>query len=166
MSPELWRLMFINNGIKLTIAGSEAVPILQELAQTDVPILVCGTCLNHFKNVNDTYGHEVGDRILKFVADTLMKNARPFDTVGRWGGEEFIGIIRNVTAQPLEQLGNRLRVLVEHSYLLLENEKLHVSISIGATLMHESDNIDTLLKRADNLLYQSKNAGRNRLSMG
>jgi diguanylate cyclase (GGDEF)-like protein/PAS domain S-box-containing protein len=122
--------------------------------------------IDHFKIFNDTYGHDVGDRVLKFVADTLVGNARPFDVIGRWGGEEFIGIIRNVSRQQLEMIGNRLRMLVESSYIKTESGKLQVCISIGATLVCEDDSTDTLIKRADALLYESKSAGRNRLTMG
>ena len=104
--------------------------------------------------------------VLKFVANTMVKNSRPFDVMGRWGGEEFIGILRNVTHEQLEDLGTRLRVLVESSYIAVENKKLHVTISIGATLMRHDDSMDTLIKRADTLLYESKSAGRNRLTMG
>jgi diguanylate cyclase (GGDEF)-like protein/PAS domain S-box-containing protein len=122
--------------------------------------------IDHFKKFNDTYGHDVGDRVLKFVAETLVKNSRPFDIIGRWGGEEFIGIIRNVGRPQLEDLGNRLRMLVESSYITTEKERLHVSISIGATIVRDDDNADTLIKRADTLLYESKKAGRNRLTSG
>jgi len=122
--------------------------------------------IDHFKRFNDTYGHDVGDRVLKYVADTLTRNARPSDLFGRWGGEEFIGILKNVTYENLEMLGNRLRILIENSYITLDNEQLNVSISIGATLFRNDDSIDTLLKRADTLLYKSKGAGRNCLTIG
>lgn len=122
--------------------------------------------IDHFKEFNDTYGHDIGDRVLKLVATTLVNNSRPFDVFGRWGGEEFIGIIRNVTHQQLEHIGNRLRVLVKSSYVTLENYKLQVSVSVGATLVRENDSMDTLLKRADTLLYESKRKGRNRLTIG
>jgi diguanylate cyclase (GGDEF)-like protein/PAS domain S-box-containing protein len=122
--------------------------------------------IDHFKRFNDTYGHDVGDLVLKFVAGTLARNSRPFDLIGRWGGEEFVGILRNVSRQQLEDLGNRLRMLVETSYIQNESHKLHVSISIGATLVHETDSMDTLIKRADLLLYESKRTGRNRLTIG
>ncbi len=122
--------------------------------------------IDHFKKFNDTYGHDVGDQVLKFVADTLSRNSRPFDLVGRWGGEEFLGIIRNVTPEKLEFLGNRLRVLVEKSYLVVGAEKLSVTLSLGGTLMRGDDTSDTLIKRADTLLYESKRQGRNRLTLG
>lgn len=122
--------------------------------------------IDHFKEFNDAYGHDVGDRVLKFVAETLVKNARPFDVIGRWGGEEFIGIIRNVDAGQLNDLAQRMRMLVERSYLTHENQKLQVTISMGATLMRPHEDTASLIKRADTLLYESKYAGRNRVTMG
>jgi diguanylate cyclase (GGDEF)-like protein/PAS domain S-box-containing protein len=122
--------------------------------------------IDHFKKVNDVYGHDVGDKILQFVATTFTTNSRPFDLYGRWGGEEFIGIIRNSGPEDLALLGNRLRVLIEHSYILHENQKLSVNISLGATMATENDTMDSLIKRADILLYESKAKGRNRLTLG
>ena len=122
--------------------------------------------IDHFKRFNDTYGHNVGDDVLKFVANTFVANARPFDIYGRWGGEEFIAIIRNINGKELERVGNRLRSLIENSYIIYENKKLYITISIGATLVNENDTTDTLIKRADALLYKSKAAGRNCLTKG
>ncbi len=144
----------------------ELLTRFEEQKRFGVPFGILFMDIDHFKRFNDTYGHDVGDRVLRFVADTFTNNARPFDLFGRWGGEEFIGILRNVTCHQLEQLGNRLRVLIESSYIMLEKEELHVSISIGATLMHDNESVDALLKRADTLLYESKRAGRNCLTMG
>ena len=122
--------------------------------------------IDHFKKFNDIYGHDVGDDVLKFVANTFIINTRPFDLYGRWGGEEFIGVIRNINGKDLELLGNRLRSLIENSYIIHKKEKLYVTISIGATLVNENDTIDSLIKRADTLLYKSKAAGRNCLTIG
>jgi diguanylate cyclase (GGDEF)-like protein len=116
--------------------------------------------IDHFKKVNDRYGHDLGDDVLKFVAKTFIANARPFDLFGRWGGEEFIGIIRNISSEDLGLMGNKLRSLIENSYIIRENEKLRVTISIGATSVNENDTIDSLIKRADVLLYKSKTEGR------
>jgi len=138
----------------------------EEHKRLNVPFGILFMDIDHFKNFNDTYGHDVGDEVLKFVANTFTSNSRPYDLFGRWGGEEFLGIIRNISEQDLERLGNKVRTLIETSYIIHENEKLHVTISIGATLVKADDNIESLIKRADTLLYKSKAAGRNRLILG
>lgn len=138
----------------------------EERKRLNVPFGVLFMDIDHFKKFNDTYGHDLGDDVLKFVANTFVANARPFDLYGRWGGEEFIGIIPNITAENLENLGNRMRNLIKDSYLIHNNEKLQVTISLGATIVGENDTMESLLKRADDLLYQSKAAGRNCLSLG
>jgi len=138
----------------------------EEKKRLNVPFGIFFIDIDHFKKFNDTYGHDVGDNVLKFVANTFVSNARPFDLYGRWGGEEFIGIIRNINFQDLELFGNRLRLLIENSYLIHENKKLYVTISIGATLVNKNDTIDSLIKRADTLLYESKTSGRNYLTVG
>lgn len=122
--------------------------------------------IDFFKRFNDNYGHQVGDEIMKIVSNTLVTNARPFDLYGRWGGEEFIGIIRGCTAADLATIGNRLRLLVENAYLRQGNVELRVSISLGATMLRDDDTMETLLQRADTLMYESKRGGRNQLTIG
>ena len=138
----------------------------EERKRFDTPFGILFMDIDHFKIFNDTYGHDVGDQVLRFVADTIVNNSRPFDVVGRWGGEEFIGIVRNVTPPQLKDLGNRLRLLIENSYICLDEDRLHVTISTRATNVRDDDTLDTLLKRADTLLYDSKRAGRNYLTLG
>ena len=138
----------------------------EEKKRFNMPFGILFIDIDHFKKFNDTYGHNVGDDVLKFVANTFVANARSFDIYGRWGGEEFIGIIRNINGKELERLGNRLLSMIENSYIIYENKKLYVTISIGATLVNENDTTDTLIKRADALLYKSKAAGRNCLTIG
>jgi diguanylate cyclase (GGDEF)-like protein/PAS domain S-box-containing protein len=138
----------------------------EEQQRHQVPFGLLFLDIDHFKRVNDVYGHDTGDKILKFVATTFVANSRPFDVYGRWGGEEFLGIIRNVGTDVLAMVGNRMRVLIEHSYLVHQNQKLSVNISLGATLAREGEDIDSLIKRADTLLYESKKNGRNRLTLG
>ncbi len=122
--------------------------------------------IDHFKHFNDTYGHETGDDVMKTVAHTLKAATRPYDMVGRWGGEEFLGVIRNVGVRKLEELGNRLRQLVNNSSVKFKHQQLNVTISVGATLATLSDTRETLVDRADRLMYRSKQDGRNRLTMG
>ena len=137
----------------------------EEMKRFGVPSGALFMDIDHFKKFNDEHGHDAGDAVLKFVSNTLVENCRPFDLYGRWGGEEFIGIIRNVDKQGLANAGNRARSLVAGSYLDYGNKTLKVTLSVGATLIRESDSEESLLKRADALLYQSKSAGRNCLTI-
>lgn len=137
-----------------------------EMRRYNVPFGILFIDVDHFKKVNDRYGHDVGDRVLKFVANAFVTNARPFDVYGRWGGEEFIGVMRNIDIEDLEHLGNRLRLLIEKSYLTHGDEIVSVTVSIGATVAQPGDTTDSIIKRADLLLYQSKAGGRNRLTSG
>lgn len=136
----------------------------EEKKRFGLPFGILFMDIDHFKKFNDRYGHETGDAVLKFVARTFMANTRPFDLYGRWGGEEFVGIVRNVNLKDLERMGNRVRALIESAYLYKENEKHHVTVSIGATIAREGDTMESLIKRADALMYQSKKSGRNCLT--
>lgn len=139
---------------------------LEEMNRYGIPFGVLFMDIDNFKRVNDDFGHETGDRVLRFVAATFNANTRPFDLYGRWGGEEFVGIVRNVSPGNLKHMGQRLRRLVEKSFLVAAGGELRVTISIGATMALPSDTISSLLDRADALMYQAKAAGRNRLIMG
>ncbi len=139
---------------------------LEEMSRYGIPFGVLFMDIDDFKRVNDKYGHETGDRVLQFVAGTLSANSRPFDLYGRWGGEEFVGVVRNVSPANLKHMGQRLRRLVEKSFLLEAGGKLRVTISIGATMALHDDSLHSLLQRADTLMYQSKGAGKNKLTMG
>ena len=122
--------------------------------------------IDHFKQFNDTYGHVVGDEVLQVVSKTLKSSLRPYDMVGRWGGEEFICILRGVNDEPLEVISDRIRRLVKTSTIQLENRQLNVTVSIGATMAKVSDNVDSLIKRADKLMYASKKNGRDQVTLG
>jgi diguanylate cyclase (GGDEF)-like protein/PAS domain S-box-containing protein len=121
--------------------------------------------IDYFKRVNDTYGHDVGDEVLKMVAGTLSHNVRPFDVVGRWGGEEFVAIIANVDKEQLSGVAHKLRVLVEKSGVVVTGKIVGVTISIGATMSVGGDTLESVIKRADRLLYESKTAGRNQVTL-
>lgn len=166
---ELEKLALLDNVTRLANRNyieREIRSKFEEKKRFNVPFGILFMDIDNFKRINDVYGHSTGDIVLKFVADTITANSRPFDLYGRWGGEEFIGIIHNVTGKDLESLGNRILVLIENSYIIHENEKLGVTISIGATIAGEDDTMDSLLKRSDVLLYNSKAAGRNCLTIG
>jgi diguanylate cyclase (GGDEF)-like protein len=123
--------------------------------------------IDRFKGFNDTYGHDVGDRVLRMVASTLRDNVRGDDVVGRWGGEEFVVLVQGTSSQAdVVALGEKLRALVEASRLDLPKESVTVTISLGATLLQPGDSPESLVRRADLLMYRSKEAGRNRVTAG
>lgn len=123
--------------------------------------------IDDFKHINDTYSHLFGDKVLKILSATLNKNIRSSDIAGRWGGEEFLILLKYVNADSLMEKAEKLRMLVSRSrYKTIEGEYVKVTISGGATLARRDDDSTTLLKRADTLLYQSKNSGKNKVTLG
>lgn len=123
--------------------------------------------IDHFKRVNDTHGHQVGDRVLRMVAATLQQSLRSSDALGRWGGDEFLAILHDVDDAALATVGDKLRRMVSWSRLDLDDHvSVKVSVSVGATLLRPGDTNEALVDRADAALYQSKRAGRDRVTVG
>ena len=122
--------------------------------------------IDNFRDFNNRYGHEMGDRVLKTVANTLRNTVRKSDLIGRWGGEEFIAILTAVNEADLQMVAEKIRILVEQSVMNTEVGSLHVTISVGATLIRAGDSIVGLMSRADELMYCSKRNGKNRVSLG
>ncbi len=116
-----------------------------------------------FKKINDTYGHGCGDRALQQMAFALTGSLRPTDTIGRWGGDEFLSIVRNVDAAIMKKLAERCVVLVKRlSVPAGDQRNIHLSISVGAALSRSGESAQELIHRADELMYRSKAAGRGR----
>ena len=135
---------------------------IEEAKQFNTTFGVLIADIDHFKHVNDTYGHLIGDEILKIVANSLISNISAHDIISRWGGEEFVGIIDTDSITQLNAICEKLRkVTAASSYQTNTNETLSVTISIGATLFHDKDNAKTLLERADVNMYEAKKSGRN-----
>jgi diguanylate cyclase (GGDEF)-like protein len=123
--------------------------------------------VDYFKKVNDTYGHATGDDVLRMVANTQQYALRATDTLGRWGGEEFVAILYELqNGDNLGAIAEKVRTLVEVSRLDVNGHGLSVTISIGGTLVLPSDTPESLIQRADELMYLSKQAGRNRVTLG
>jgi diguanylate cyclase (GGDEF)-like protein/PAS domain S-box-containing protein len=137
---------------------------LDELSRYGWPFGILFLDIDLFKCINDRHGHDTGDRTLKMVAKSLAHCSRSFDTVGRWGGEEFVAIIVNVDRGELLRIAQRYRVMVENSNITAGSDIISVTISIGATLAKRDESLEALIKRADCLMYRSKAAGRNRIS--
>jgi diguanylate cyclase (GGDEF)-like protein/PAS domain S-box-containing protein len=120
--------------------------------------------IDEFKTVNDTYGHDAGDRILCLVADTLRLHSREVDMVVRLGGEEFGILLPNTEEADAIILAERLRLAVEGATGSIQDQQVGVTTSIGVAVFgKEIQNIDHLLKNADTAMYQAKNQGRNRV---
>ncbi len=118
--------------------------------------------LDHFKQVNDTYGHPVGDQVLTTVATLLRNNVRANDTVGRWGGEEFLIICPNTQAEGAVKVAEYLRARIATQAFPVVGR---LTASFGVTVCHADDTLQTLLARADQALYQAKYAGRNQSAL-
>jgi len=122
--------------------------------------------VDRFKQVNDSHGHDVGDALLKTVAKTLVQGLRPFDVVGRWGGEEFLVLTPDLDAVGLGDLAERCRVLIAQSSVAANRSRISVTASIGATVLNHGDNAESAIRRADELMYESKRSGGDRTTAG
>lgn len=116
--------------------------------------------IDRFKQVNDEHGHAVGDEVLCAVASTMRGSARAGDALGRWGGEEFVIVAREETTSGLRRYAERLRSLVAAAGVRDGRRRVRVTISVGATMATPVDDADSLVTRADDLMYRAKQAGR------
>ena len=140
---------------------------LSALRTDNMPLGILFMDIDNFKNVNDCYGHETGDLVLKMITSTIAQNLRPSDLLVRWGGEEIVAILRgNLNSKRLLYVANKLRVLVENSSTSTKQGVLAVTISIGATLANPTDTLPELIFRADQLMYVAKRKGKNQVSTG
>jgi len=115
--------------------------------------------------VNDTVGHDAGDAVLCAVSDTLVHSLRALDIVGRWGGEEFLVLLADVAPASLLDLAERCCKFVAESSVTIHGQRLAITVSIGETLVNRTDSATSAVHRADQLMYGSKAAGRNRSSV-
>jgi diguanylate cyclase (GGDEF)-like protein/PAS domain S-box-containing protein len=117
--------------------------------------------VDRFKAVNDEHGHAVGDRVLRMVGQTLAHGLRPTDLPVRWGGEEFLVLMPGADAGMLATAAERLRMLVESTWLDEPTGRLRVTVSVGATLLRPGEDSSDVVDRADQLMYDAKHAGSN-----
>src|SRR5690606_38053891 len=118
--------------------------------------------IDHFKRINDTYGHLAGDRILSALASLLQKRLRPNDKLGRYGGEEFCAILPETTLSSALHIAEDLRSLVAAHPFVADENTIEVTISVGVGALEKGMAPEDLYKRADEKLYEAKRAGRNR----
>ncbi|MBT8119394.1 MAG: GGDEF domain-containing protein [Gammaproteobacteria bacterium] len=118
--------------------------------------------IDNFKNINDTHGHNSGDKVLVKLSNILRHNIRESDLASRWGGEEFLVICPETTADGAISLAEKIRHNIEKSTF---EEAGTVTASIGVAGIQQGDNVNSLISRADQALYSSKHAGKNRVTM-
>ena len=119
--------------------------------------------LDHFKAVNDEYGHALGDAVLRDMGQTLMATSRRSDILGRWGGEEFILMLPETSLTEAEELAERLRESVRERVIVYEGTRLQVTASFGVAGLGATQELAVLIEAADKALYAAKMAGRNRV---
>jgi diguanylate cyclase (GGDEF)-like protein/PAS domain S-box-containing protein len=122
--------------------------------------------IDHFKRFNDVYGHKIGDDVLVMVSKTIANLLRRSDTIARWGGEEFVVVFSDISAAVFNKLAERIRIFIERSFINVGDDQLNVTVSLGATLVQPGDTPETIIRRADALMYKSKASGRNKVTMG
>lgn len=122
--------------------------------------------LDHFKRINDNYGHLAGDKVLKIIASVLRKRLRGTDFVARFGGEEFVLLMPGTVPAVGAKLLENLRASIEACPFHFKNEPVTITVSMGMTAFRPGEHSDLVLKRADQALYRAKNAGRNRVELG
>jgi len=120
--------------------------------------------IDYFKEVNDRYGHSIGDEVLKRLVDCCHQELRETDIFGRYGGEEFAVVLVNTDRQNALDICKRLLQTIAKLKIRASSATVKITVSLGITMHQADDNsIDALLKRADDALYQAKNQGRNQI---
>ena len=137
---------------------------LQELQRYGWHFGIIFIDVDNLKTINDTFGHATGDLVIRTVGRTFAEHARLSDVVGRWGGDEFMAVVPSVNAEQLTAVAEKFRALVEEAPIQDKVRLFHATISIGTTTAFPEDTIDTLVSRGDQLMFQSKRMGKNRVT--
>lgn len=121
--------------------------------------------IDHFKRVNDSHGHGIGDEVLKGVAEAIKNQLRNVDMVFRFGGEEFLILLSNTSRDAAAMVGERLRHAAQAQDYFAAGTRIELTVSLGCATLLPGESVESLLRRADNALYVAKREGRNRLAM-
>lgn len=135
----------------------------ERFRRTGIPFSVILVDIDHFKNINDTLGHDTGDVVIRGVADRLVAGSRKIDSVIRWGGEEFLLILPGADKQQARGAAERMREELTATPIVAGERPLEITCSFGVAQIREGEAIQNLLQRADDRLYHAKTTGRNRI---
>lgn len=128
--------------------------------RTTTPISIIFSDIDNFKEINDTHGHSVGDKVIEKLASILKENGRPYDTPARWGGEEFLMLLPRADEKEAIVISERLRKITEKC--LLEEFSFPITISSGVAQHTAADTIEAFIEQADQALYVAKQTGKNK----
>ncbi|MBI4706944.1 MAG: diguanylate cyclase [Candidatus Omnitrophica bacterium] len=137
--------------------------IILSKSNPDTTFCILMADVDHFKNFNDTYGHQTGDMVLKETANVIKNSVRSTDVVARYGGEEMIVLLRGASLRFGLSIAEKIRRAVENNPVRSRENIHHVEMSLGVAMFKPSDDIDSIIKRADEGLYMAKKTGRNRV---
>jgi len=132
-----------------------------EYTRFDRPFALLFADIDNFSKFNNIYGHDVGDAVLRNISTSLKNTMRNTDLVGRWGGEEFIGIYTISKDSEAVVVAEKFRQLVNNTEIMSNGEVLCVSVSVGVTIVQKGDTAQSIVERADHLMYESKQNGKN-----
>ncbi|PMY67166.1 MULTISPECIES: sensor domain-containing diguanylate cyclase [Pseudomonas] len=142
-----------------------AAQAMLEAQREPKPLAALLLDLDHFKRLNDTYGHLAGDQVLSGFARHLASCLRQSDIVCRWGGEEFIVLLKDTDSATALKIAEKIRLLIEQQRYAYEGKNMRLTVSIGVTTLQADDTLHSLLSRADHAMYRAKQTGRNRTCM-
>ncbi len=150
----------VNNRAALDNALEQEINLAQ---RHETPLSIIILDVDMFKRVNDTYGHIAGDAVLKRIAESMTECARGSDVIYRYGGEEFVILLRNTDEPGATLLAERIRKAIESILLKYDNFDIRFTASAGLATLSKTDNFESLLERCDKALYAAKEQGRNRV---
>jgi len=141
-----------------------AAQALEKIMRENQSFSVLMLDIDHFKKINDNYGHQIGDEAIKFTTKIIYQNIRKIDLLGRYGGEEFVVFLPDTTLAIAHKVGERIRQNLQKSTIGRQNLKINLTISVGVATYSVTDKtIDNMLQKADQALYQAKYQGRNQV---
>lgn len=150
----------IGNRAAMELAFSREVKLAK---RHKYPLCLLFVDLDHFKQVNDNFGHRAGDRLIQHTVKGIQSALRDTDQVFRYGGEEFVIILNNTELECAKLIAERIRVYIAMTPLTVDKKEISATISVGVSTLGSQDSADALLKRSDSALYIAKNSGRNRV---
>lgn len=153
-------------GLPNRLAFNERVSVeIHRTIRSGSPLCLSIWDIDHFKSINDTFGHNIGDKALQCLSKVILNRIRKVDMFARIGGEEFVLLMPDTSLENASNLNNQLRTTLEQASFYCDGEKCPITASVGISVFEINDTAETILKKADDALYQSKRNGRNQCTV-